>query len=359
MSRFGNNEIVMLLGAGASVDAGMPDAGRMIALIEDLIADDWRCYRDLYHYVKSSIIFSEGIHGRFAGYSYNIERLVSTLDELIQRDQHPVYPFVGAWNAKLIDLAGVDFCNVRKFRRAIHEQLCKKWLNLNRAESAAYYNGLAKLKDEWNYPLRVFTLNYDLCVEASCISLLKVERGFRADRTWGYEQYENEEKDPKDLYLYKLHGSMDWVYEDGQLICLDNISGKKPENVAIIFGTPHKMQYLDPFLYYIYQFRRWTLEEARLIIAVGYGFGDDHINGILRQSLQTDDLRRLLVVRPFGDVEITAIREDVASRLGLEGRTRECVECWNMTARAFFESGLSLAALEQLFPLEDDLFDEI
>ena len=42
--------LLFLLGAGASVDAGIPISNQMVNNIEDLIVkhDDWKPYKDLY-----------------------------------------------------------------------------------------------------------------------------------------------------------------------------------------------------------------------------------------------------------------------------------------------------------------------
>ena len=47
---FGPDEIIVLLGAGASVDADIPDSRRMIDRIEKLVLEssDWTLYKDLY-----------------------------------------------------------------------------------------------------------------------------------------------------------------------------------------------------------------------------------------------------------------------------------------------------------------------
>ena len=60
------------------------------------------------------------------------------------------------------------------------------------------------------------------------------------------------------------------------------------DRVALIFGTSNKLQYVDPFLFLAYQLRRWTIEAARLVVTIGYGFMDDHINEILGQALRQD-----------------------------------------------------------------------
>ena len=76
------------------------------------------------------------------------------------------------------------------------------------------------------------------------------------------------------------------------------------------------MQYVDPFLFLAYELRRWTLDSARLIISVGYGFNDDHINGILEQSLRQNPSRKLLAIVGPGSEEFESKQsEHIAERL--------------------------------------------
>ena len=164
---FGPDEIIVLLGAGASVDADLPDSRMMIDRIERLVLEspDWKPYRELYYYIKSSIFFADGLRGDFGDdVSFNIERLANVLDELPQQDRHALYPFVGAWHPRLREVVGTDFEHVHGFRRAIVEILRDEWVALGETERADYYEGLLRFQQEYEFPLRVFSLNYDLCV---------------------------------------------------------------------------------------------------------------------------------------------------------------------------------------------------
>jgi hypothetical protein len=67
---------------------------------------------------------------------------------------------------------------------------------------------------------------------------------------------------------------------NGKLTFSDSTSKIKVDDGQIIFGPKYKLQYVDPFLFLVYQLRRLSLE-AKLILVVGYGFADEHINGIL------------------------------------------------------------------------------
>src|SRR5437879_11214730 len=161
-----SNDIILLLGAGASVDAGIPASQTMIDKIEGHLGkNDWHEFRELYFLVKSSILYASGLRGEFdARDFYNIETLVQTLYELERREEHPLYPFISDWKSHLVMLAGRDFKQIEVFRKKILDQL-KSWVQPENESEADYYLGLKLLQRHLNFPMKVFSLNYDLCVE--------------------------------------------------------------------------------------------------------------------------------------------------------------------------------------------------
>ena len=363
MAVFKRDEIIVLLGAGASVEADIPDSSKMVHEIKNKISDDenekWHSYKDIYYYIRSSIFYADGLDGIFgADVPFNIERLVNVLDELYKKERHTLYPFVGAWNPKLVDIAGAKFECIRHFRSAIIGILRNDWIALQETEKANYYEGLLRFQKEYGYPLRVFSLNYDLCVEDVC-GREKVQRGF-SERTWDWRLFDETSDDPVPLLLYKLHGSADWYFtSDGRVRYSDSPSSIEDENIALIFGTSYKLQYIDPFLFLAYELRRWTLDTARVIVCVGYGFNDEHINGILQQSLRQNSNRKLLAI--FGpNNESTTANKNEKKRISDLLRTEEGqVEIRACGAKEFLSSGLTIASLSELFPAEVDLISEL
>jgi hypothetical protein len=112
-----SKDIIFLLGAGASAEAGIPVSGEMISRVEMDMLDTERV-RGLYHHVKSAIHFSFGIKGHFGdAVPFNIETLVNTLYELERNEEHPLYPFIAAWNSRFVALAGAEFAEVKGFRK--------------------------------------------------------------------------------------------------------------------------------------------------------------------------------------------------------------------------------------------------
>ncbi len=367
---FKKDEVLVLLGAGASVDAGIPHSAEMVRQIEAALGQDWKKYKELYNYVRSAIFYADGIRGTYAkDVAYNIERLVMSLDELARREEHPLYPFVGAWNPRLLQVAGSHFEHVSPFRNKILEKLRHEWIEISNYEKASYFRGLISLQKELNYPLRVFTLNYDLCVEKAYHGEYQEfpERGFDKDnRYWSHELLEDADPGDKNFYLYKLHGSIDWMRdpENGKLTFSDSTSKIKVDDGQIVFGLTYKLQYVDPFLFLVYQLRRLSLE-AKLILVVGYGFADEHINGILRQALRGSPDKRLIAVTWFGDgregeEKQLAIRfkSFILKQLDLP-HSDEKVIVQVSPAKRFLGEELSLTAVSKYFPQGESLFEDV
>jgi hypothetical protein len=162
-----STDVMFLLGAGASVEAGIPVSATMVHDLEALLRTDpaWKEHLDLYHHVKSAIHYASVLKGSYGGdVLFNIETLVNTLYELERNEEHPLYPFIGSWNSRFVSLAGGKFECIYKFRSLILKQL-KKWMCPDNPARGDYYRGLIRLQKDLNYPLRLFTLNYDRCVE--------------------------------------------------------------------------------------------------------------------------------------------------------------------------------------------------
>lgn len=317
-----SKDIIFLLGAGASAEAAIPPSGRMIDHIEALLngRDDgeWKPYATLYNHIKSAIYYAAGLKGQFKdGVAYNIETLVNTLYELERNEEHPLYPFIASWNSRLVSLSrgeDGDFSKVRDFRRLILKQL-KSWVSPDDISLADYFKGLLPLQRGLTFTLRIFSLNYDLCVERLSTPDFRVETGFGGigpKFPWDWERFEdsNAGPTPPEIYLYKLHGSINWKRDAARnLICLEQTEGIAPEKMDLIFGRDFKLEAADPYLFYAYELRRYSLE-TKLIVCIGYGFGDQHINKILTQALKRDDTRRLLVIAHCEDDEAVAQKKN-------------------------------------------------
>lgn len=362
MTRLKRDEVVVLIGAGASVEAGIPHSAQMVERIEDLITTnkEWQKFHDLYWFVRSAIFFAQGMKGRIGPQvSYNIERLVTNLEELAKRDEHTLFPFIGSWNPKLLEVAGSQFEKIDEFRRKIIDILRREWLAVDRYDRAKYYEGLIEFQSEFQHPLRIFSLNYDLCIERVCLEKLGryPQRGFD-DRTWDWRVFDADES--SEIFLYKLHGSYDWKYvrNDRTVTFVDDPAAIRADETALIFGTTLKLQYEDPFLFMAYEFRRWTLN-SKIIVCIGYGFGDPHINAILGQALNNNENRLLLSAAPLMGKSSEEQQSYIADVLELNRKSNGQVICWDMRASDFFRKRFRVADIAALLPDEPSLFVEI
>lgn len=360
MSR--SQDLVVLLGAGASAEAGIPPSAKMIESLESHLRDDlrWKVHRDLYNHVKSAVFYSAGLRGVFGNsVAYNIETLVNTLYELERNEVHPIYPFIASWNSRFLNLAGVNFEHIRSFRLLILEKL-KDWMCPEDGSLGDYYVGFRSLQQHLNYTLKVFTLNYDLCVEGIASDSFSVETGFDdhgPSHLWDYERFNDSPTSGDsnaEVFLYKLHGSINWKRDDQKrLYQVRQIQSVESSAMELIFGREFKLEAADPYLFYAYEFRRLTAG-SRLIVTIGYGFADEHINKLLSQALRVSGGPNLSIVTLTNDVEV--YRRDVGKVLEVD---LSRIEVHNTSAKCFLESPEIGMTIEALIPSEQDPFEPL
>lgn len=346
------DDVLILLGAGASQEAGIPITQEMIEKIEEKLQGTWRKFKGLYDFIKSQIY-------KVSGENLNVEDLVNILDELLLllNKKHPLSPFQLSW-IEFIENVGYTFEAINEFKNLIIDSL-RGWIALDNQVKAKYYQELALFQKELNNPIRIFTLNYDLCIESVCDRFnhngreitCEIERGFGNEReieeSWHWSRFKigEEEVDP-DIYLYKLHGSIDWERDETDKIV--HKQSVKIINHEIIFGTRQKVKAYDPFLFFIYEFREYCIK-AKIIIISGYGFWDDHINKIIKQAL-TEDKERILLVNIYSGDEEKKIVE-LSNKLNLKSKDQLKVVIGK--ASDFFKNNIDLGYLNSLFPEED------
>lgn len=191
--------------------------------------------------------------------------------------------------------------------------------------------------------VNVFTLNYDTLVEqaadAEGVVLLDGFVGTQR-RVFRPESYEQDLYFPAEttegrvhrfdrvLHLYKLHGSVTWTANEPTIDDPYGVQsapfipdGGRP---VLIYPTPAK--YGETLgLPYSELFRRFASALARpqsVLFVVGYGFGDEHVNTIIRQALAVPSFT-LVIVDPAPKSEfVKTLREQKDRRVWLaEGPT--------------------------------------
>jgi hypothetical protein len=351
--QFGEDKIIILLGAGASCDAGMRNSTQMIIDIEHLLKEEWASFKDLYNYIQSSHYHLERIKGVDSKLiMFNIENLVGLLNVIINISEKnvDVYPFIGSWEKELLVVAGQKLELAVKFKEEILSKLKNTWLSPDDFKrKSAYYK---KLKETgYTMPLRIFSLNYDMCVEEN-LGMENIERGFSEDKIWDYRRYEPSQEQEISYFLYKLHGSLDWKRNSqNRLTYSDSISSINPLNMEIIFGVQNKLQSYDPYLFYFYAFREACIR-SELIVISGYGFYDKHINDNLSSAIQLDPNKRILVnLYEDTSFDLEVYVQNLSTTLKINSDNIKAINC---SAKDFFTTNLNLEYFSSLFPEEDD-----
>jgi hypothetical protein len=192
----------------------------------------------------------------------------------------------------------------------------------------------------------------------------KVETGFEGfgpEFPWDWRRFDSPESSNNPLpqiFLYKIHGSINWKRDSNtkQLFSVDQIQNVDAEKMELIFGREFKMEAADPYLFFAYQFRNLSLE-TRLIVIVGYGFGDPHINKMLSQSITADRNRRAVVVQRCDAKQIPDKSSEIGRLLDLSDDQLKQIIILPGSAKTFFETpDLSKVLQRQIPQLEDSPF---
>lgn len=165
--------------------------------------------------------------------------------------------------------------------------------------------------------IRIFTTNNDLFNETALVSLnIHYINGFSGglrkffnpalfNYTWSkrmdtsidkYEPIENL------VYLYKIHGSINWVESTplpGNYFEIEEIHSNEltSDKACLIYPTPTKQDkslgapYVDLFR----EFQNKLLEPHSVLFIIGYGFNDRHVNDIIYRALATNSTINVVI----------------------------------------------------------------
>ena len=87
------------------------------------------------------------------------------------------------------------------------------------------------------------------------------------------------------FFIIKLHGSHNWKSFDGST------------KMVIGRGKTEQIQ-KEPLLNYYFEiFKEVLFQDSRRLLIIGYGFGDDHINGIIAEAVRAYGLK-IFVISP-------------------------------------------------------------
>ena len=191
----------------------------------------------------------------------------------------------------------------------------------------------------------VFTTNYDLAVEWAAESIdLQVVNGFLGvhGRRFSPQSFDLGYRNTQargearfgvyNIYLAKLHGSLSWreeaeqVYEVQAFLAGQHIQKFLDDPAQTELGLmvmPRAAKYMQTVGYVLGElFRRFSEFLSRpqaALVVCGYGFGDEHINRLLRSALLNPTLQLVVYFPGFtGDVTAGTLPKALRKLLSLK-----------------------------------------
>lgn len=352
--------VAVLLGAGASVDAGLPLTTQLAEQLVDranntlpnnLNPPDWVKALNFVYGAQIGYQVEDGGNPLTA---VNIERLISALRLLQNSEDHEVAPFVAAWKPGALGvgtadsssilasealssisraiLDGKEFFERDRFAKAISniaenavrgsnptafkeaETWTLAYLSelLGTLKDVDYLHPLAALATQQRDGLDILSLNYDLAIETLAEQEdIEIDRGI--DR-WkpGYGlQFEPQ---AGRINLYKMHGSLDWTLQSPgkgarpPVVVANQKRTTDPNTIThirsktpwIVVGDREKLSTDGPMLA-IMRAAEDALKRCSKLVVIGYSFGDKHVNHMVRDWMLGDDDRTLVIVDPSWD----------------------------------------------------------
>ena len=171
-------------------------------------------------------------------------------------------------------------------------QLIVKTLSVEVAEPAAAICLAAwAARAHYHLPIELFTVNYDLLIENALermhvpyfdgfIGTLRAK--FHTELVEGLPGQDAEVMPPFFVRLWKLHGSVNWTWNDDKQI--ERLGLTVPEGLAAAIypsDTKYEESRRVPFVVLQDRFRRALLQSETLMLIAGYSFSDEHLNELI------------------------------------------------------------------------------
>lgn len=198
------------------------------------------------------------------------------------------------------------------------------------------FNSIRNLNEIKNYNnvVNVFTTNYDMLCEQSLDELnIHYYNGFVGNykktfnpNFYKYKYVENIDLNKSKYYqkkdhfnLYKLHGSFSWRNtDDGELY---EIQDYKNNITACQLIQPSSNKFINVALlpYYstlLREFSNNIKQEKSILITIGYGYNDLHINSLIKEALMLDQFTLIAGVFdeknvPFVEKQLGGMRHNI------------------------------------------------
>lgn len=316
--------VTFLLGAGASMDAGLPSMKDLVDSFVDAEkgADPpstalAQVLRGLESFVSKSTMRKV----------LDLELLLEALEALATRDENVLTPFVDGWQSG--GPGSEDPSRFADLKRRLEDHL-RRSLDVDPA-LVTYLGPFVRLARELK-GLDVFTLNYDVAMEVAAeVEDVSYTDGF--DTTWNPALFDEIKRHP--IRLYKLHGSLIWyAREAGRIVKIEARPADIPTDVshitggrlqaAMIYPGPGKELHSRPYADLLQRFRD-ALDASNRLVVIGCSLRDAHVRQAIVEKLAADRQMKVVLVDPDPEAVLDGSDAAFPTSLQFSGFRRQLV----------------------------------
>jgi hypothetical protein len=293
--RVKKQDVIFFFGAGASVDAGIPDTYKFVADFETYIKEHHiNLYETLKEIIETRQRFNQEILV-LKTWQVDVEQLMDTLSRLIDREKDPLVYFYEEKKFR-IDPGQGSFAQLK----TLLEKFIRKTMIIEEELKIAYLKDLLQFET----PIEVYSTNYDTCIER--LSYSKHRRytdGF--DINWNKKNFD----EPFDVKHYKLHGSAIWYQNTKTKECMKvSVYTSSEGALRSIYGEPieplliypaQKSEYVEPLTDLQLMFKeRIFSAKTKFLVVVGYSFRDEYIIRMLWDAARINEDLQVIIISP-------------------------------------------------------------
>jgi len=296
------NNLVIIIGAGASVPMGIPTMKGFTKEFEKH-CDEVLSKDNTTEFIKYNLRYLKKVAN--LGRYWDLEELLLRVRELKNAENSAITKLYRKFSFKGNSMPKAKFDERISYMAEEYSELERELLRFIREKcirpdiekGMEIYSNLFKLSK--NYNLRIFTTNYDSIIENVCDKLnISYADGFMPKGNTGYFTWTPESLNSEKLNLFKLHGSITW-YKDynGKIIKFPiDISDKDVQSV-IIYPTDHKELFNPPFNRLYFEFSK-SIFNSTNCLAIGHSFRDPYMRELLFEKIKQDGYK-LTIVDPI------------------------------------------------------------
>ncbi len=261
-----DGEVAFFFGAGASIEADIPDTFEMIEHFKtNLEKEPQKQFLDE--------LKKWGLQQK-PKRLLDIELVLEALQNAVDWDKNPLSGLV-------YEKTGKMGFNRKELLKDLRDFIKKKVIA--KSGKIQYLKSLKGFVEMYR-PLNIFSANYDTVVELFCAEeKLKLRDGF--DESWNPGVFNALDLD---IRLFKLHGSITWYRSNqGRFLkipvmlpesSIELLTGEIAEQ--LILYPAQKLEYVEPLFELLLESKRRLLD-CKILIVVGYSFRDEHVRRLL------------------------------------------------------------------------------